>query len=286
MQHLAQQGHEIIALVHDIDNQPIQLVANTMNVFGDIRNYKRLREILHDYKPDAILHLAAQAIVAQAQHDPLTTFDVNVNGTISLLHAWKHVCPSSFFLHFSTDKVYGNGLNKNELSPLAATDPYGTSKAAADLIAQNTLPNICITRSCNIYGPGDRNSRMIPNGIRALLKGERMKVFRGNLREYIYIDDLTRIVTQLVEARKLGIWNIGSGQTLTAEQVAEKIGVKYDLTESPEGVLSEQSLDTGKLCSELDCLSFTPFDVGIGRTLEWWKQEIKSHSSKPLTIPA
>ena len=126
-QFLYEKKHEVIALVRDLHENIYPSVRyQTHTVFGDIRDYKRIREILLDYKPDAIIHLAAQALVGQAQRDPYSTWDVNVNGTISLLSAWAETGYGRF-LYFSSDKVYGDGLGKKETDSMLAAVTFHTA---------------------------------------------------------------------------------------------------------------------------------------------------------------
>lgn len=293
-EHLNQQGHEIIGLVHDLDMKVLAYTTDPIHAIwlpGDIRDYKRLREILYDYKPDAIIHLAAQAIVRLAHDDPLTTFDVNVGGTVAILNAWKHAIPESYFLHFSTDKVYGTGMNKHETDLLPASGPYETSKAAGDMIAQSY--GVTVTRTCNIYGPGDRNKRIIPNTIQQCQRGESPIIYqKAGKREYIYISDVCEVVGKLVSAKKTGIWNIASGQVLSNEQVVKEICKHYPTitpkyAKSPPWLeLEDQSLNTEKLCSNVDCLSFVTFQEGIQRTVNWWNQEAKSLLPRQVTVSA
>jgi dTDP-glucose 4,6-dehydratase len=206
--------------------------------------------------------------------------DVNVNGTISLLSAWRETGRGQF-LYFGSDKEYGEGLNRSESDPMRPSEPYGSSKAAADLIAQTYLPNLTITRTCNIYGPGDREqSRLVPGVIQSCLKGEPPNLRNPNARrEYIYVDDLCKIVAWLLENRKMGVWNIGSGRVASALEVANLILEHFPnmkLTSNPAPYLEfrEQSLNTEKLCGQMDCLAFTTLQAGLRKTYEWWKNEV------------
>jgi nucleoside-diphosphate-sugar epimerase len=276
--HLAKQGHDIIGLIHDFSPRSLQTLQwerPVTKVHGDVRDIRRIREIFLDYKPDWTVHLAAQALVGQAEIDPYSTWDVNVNGTITLLTAWQETGYGKF-LYFSTDKVYGNGLNKKETDPVVATGIYESSKAAADLIAQSYLPNILITRTCNIYGPSDRNKRIIPNTIHDCVMGRQPWVFKNSgQREYIYIADVCEIISKLLNNKAAGVWNVGSGLYLSNEQVVleilkhfPKIHPLYKKTDTVE--LKDESLNTEKLCGTVDCLSFTTFPAGIKKTVDWW----------------
>lgn len=276
-QFLVSQDHELTALIRDVPRTEFKELPPEWIVFGDVRDFKRMREILLDQKPEAIIHLAAQAIVSQAHTDPLSTYEINVGGTIALLQAWREASPDAYYLHLSTDKVYGNGMNKPESEPVQASGVYESSKAAGDLITQSYLPKVCIVRPCNIYGPGDRNRRIIPNTIQECMRGDKPWIFRNaGKREYIYIDDVCQCVGKLIAERKTGVWNVGSGLVLSNEQVVSEILKHFpNLTAaygaSPMPELDDQSLNSKKLCENLDCLSFTTFPAGIKATVDWWR---------------
>lgn len=164
----------------------------------------------------------------------------------------------------------------------ASADPYAASKAAADLIAQRYLPDITITRSCNIYGPGDTHpTRLIPHLIKSCMENRQPKLRMPDaVREYIYIDDVCRVLAWLLENRKTGIWNIGSGKMATPRQILRDILVHFPNMASEFSQVKQfgpefmnQSLDVTKLCGELDCLSFTIPQIGIKRTVEWWRTQ-------------
>lgn len=280
---LQSKGHEVIGLVHDIE--PLSLFENRWAHFlckGDIRDYPRLRELMFEYQPDYVIHTAAQSKVFEAQRDPMFCFTTNVTGTACLFEAVKAYNPKTPVLHFSTDKVYGEGLSKKESDPLQPTNAYESSKVAGDCIAQTyarTMP-VTIVRPCNIYGPGDHNSRIIPDTIRHCLRGESPVIYeRNDLREYIYVDDLCRIITSLVEKRQQGIWNVSSGLCLSNGEVVHEI-LKHFPQIQPRieksigyEELLEESLNTEKLCSNIDCLSFTTFQAGIAKTIDWWRTQ-------------
>lgn len=294
-----QKDVDIVCLVHDADPRvQVPIATGMTTIFGNITDFQLMRRILYDYQPDAIIHLAAIALVDQAARDPYSTFDVNTVGTVRLLSAMREAAPLTYFIYFSTDKVYGDGRSKKETDPVAATGVYETSKASADLIAQAHLEKypVAITRTCNIYGPGDWNSRVIPNTIRTCMRGENPVAYiNTGIREYIYVEDVCKAIDKLVESRSRGIWNIGTGQLKTNKEVVSEIVKHFSKTHFTEASrlsynkeLMEQSLDTSKFDNELygGHRNVITFEEGIRRTTAWWKKEIKSPSYKPATMIA
>jgi dTDP-glucose 4,6-dehydratase len=287
--HLSRLGHEIIALVHHLDPySPFPEGAKLVQ--GSILDYRVLRSTFEKYDPDAVIHLAAQAIVSTAEQYPWTTWEVNVGGTNTLLASWDDAKSRALLLHFSTDKVYGEGLGKKETDSLAPIGVYESSKTAADMLAQCYMLRrpICITRACNIYGPGDKNRRMVPNVIVRCLRGESPMIYVHNgricTREYIYIDDLCIAISRILDARLTGVWNIGSRQVLTSREVIENIlrqfpGIEPIETPAPYREILEQSLDSSKFEASIGMIKYTPFAVGIRRTVEWWGSHDVSESA-------
>jgi dTDP-glucose 4,6-dehydratase len=281
--YLKEQGHETMGLVHDIEG--LSIFENRWTHFlckGDIRDFVRLRELIFEYQPDVVIHCAAQSKVFEAQRDPLFCFTTNVTGTANLFEAVKTYSTKVPIIHFSTDKVYGEGLGKKETDSLQPTNAYESSKVAGDCIAQTYMKYMPVTilRPCNMYGPGDYNSRIVPDTIRHCLKGESPVIYeRNDLREYLYVEDAVKIIGQLIEKKQTGIWNLSSGLCLNNGQVVREILKHFPAIQPrvektvgyPE--LLEESLNTEKLCSNLDCLSFTTFPAGIERTVAWWRNQ-------------
>jgi len=248
---------------------------------GDILDFSFVRGAVNYVQPDAVVHLAAQAHVRKAIQDPVTTHKINVLGTLNVLEA----CSTNgidYLVYFSTDKVYGNRVDAKETDPLDPTEPYATSKVCADYLAQKYLDRIslAICRPSNIYGY-DHNSRIVPNVIRQCLRGERPKIFKetkDHVRQYIYVKDLCRAIDLLIEKRATGIYNIGTDDVLTQEEVVKTICKFFDI--EPEYVstpelhkqeITRQSVNWDKIKS----LGFEPkyrFGDGVKETIEYFKK--------------
>lgn len=107
---------------------------------GDLRDLGALLEIIADTEPEIVLHLAAQPLVREGYRDPLGTYSSNVMGTLNLLEAIRQVGCVRACVLVTTDKVYAN---KEWLWPyredeaLGGHDPYSSSKACCELLAQS-----------------------------------------------------------------------------------------------------------------------------------------------------
>jgi CDP-glucose 4,6-dehydratase len=159
-------------------------------VFADIRDFETLRSEVEKFQPDLILHLAAQPIVRRSYRIPRETFEINAQGTASVLEAARLTPSVKGVLCITTDKVYKNlelDYKFVESDELGGKDPYSSSKAAAEEIIagyRNTLrsqgilsPIISVARGGNILGGGDwSEGRLVPDFIRAHSTGEPMTI--------------------------------------------------------------------------------------------------------------
>jgi len=146
------------------------------SVFEDICNYDTLLTNLKQFKPDLILHLAAQALVKKGYRHPRSTFAVNTLGTVNILDAARTIDSVKAVVCVTTDKVYENREGSQpyrETDPLGGTDPYSASKSAAEIVIRsyNALnsPPIAAIRGGNIVGGGDWcEDRLIPDFVKAI----------------------------------------------------------------------------------------------------------------------
>lgn len=155
----------------------------------DIRDLAAVQAAVAEWRPDLILHLAAQPIVRRAVRDPMEAFTVNIIGTASVLEAARHVAGVRAVLVVTSDKVYANdnsGRAFVETDPVGGHEPYGASKAAAEIVAATyrsggfhrgagsvNQPVVATARAGNVIGGGDwAADRLIPDAVRAIVAGE------------------------------------------------------------------------------------------------------------------
>ena len=151
---------------------------------GDLRDLGALLEIIADTEPEIVLHLAAQPLVREGYRDPLGTYSSNVMGTLNLLEAIRQVGCVRACVLVTTDKVYAN---KEWLWPyredeaLGGHDPYSSSKACCELLAQSYAASffpadkyaehglaLATARAGNVLGGGDfAPERLIPDVLKA-----------------------------------------------------------------------------------------------------------------------
>jgi CDP-glucose 4,6-dehydratase len=150
----------------------------------NIKNKKKVQEIFEQIQPQIVFHLAAQALVKQSFDDPVDTYETNVMGTIHILEAIRHTSSIETAVMITSDKCYKNvewEYGYRESDELGGLDPYGSSKACAELAIRafrqsffnstgSTIPRVASTRAGNVIGGGDWSEmRIVPDIIRALM---------------------------------------------------------------------------------------------------------------------
>ena len=160
---------------------------------GDIRDYNTLLQTLQKVQPEIVIHMAAQSLVRESYVTPIETYNINVMGTLHLLEACRHIKSVKAIVNVTTDKCYENkewhwGYRENE--PMNGYDPYSNSKSCSELVTsayRNSFFNplkyhehgvsLASARAGNVIGGGDwANDRLIPDFIRAISNGEKVKI--------------------------------------------------------------------------------------------------------------
>ena len=265
-------------------------------VNGDVQDLSLLQRILNEYEIDSVFHLAAQAIVGAANRSPISTFETNVRGTYMLLEACRLSPSVKRVVVASSDKAYGSNttLPYREDFPLQGTFPYDVSKSCTDLLARSyaltyDLP-VVVTRSANIYGPGDINlSRIIPGTIVAVLKNE-SPIIRSDgtpLREFIFVDDVVSAYLTLAEniSRAKGeAFNVGSDRPVQILELTNRIidlaGSNGDieptimLKSKIEHEIDAQYLSADKIHSLLDWRAEIDLDAGLNISIVWYRDNL------------
>jgi CDP-glucose 4,6-dehydratase len=265
-------------------------------VHGDVCHAPVLERALGEYEVDTVFHLAAQTIVGVANRGPAPTFETNIRGTWTVLEACRHAAVPRTIVA-SSDKAYGAHpeLPYRESFALAPQHPYDVSKAAADLIARSYwstfgLP-VAVTRLANLYGGGDFNfSRLVPEAAVAAIE-RRAPVIRSDgtpQRDFLYVEDAVEAYLAIAELLAAGrgageAFNAGSGRSRSVLEVVELVcelaetGVAPDVrgTGTPDGEISQQWLDSGKLRAATGWEPRISLQDGLSRTLAWYREHLK-----------
>lgn len=164
-------------------------VGNEMeSVYADIRDLGRLQAVFDDFNPEIVLHLAAQPLVRVSYADPVTTYSVNVLGTVHLFEAVRRSNACRVVVNVTSDKCYENTERQwayRESDPLGGPDPYSSSKGCSELVTSAYRRSffqtqngrsvaIASARAGNVIGGGDfAQDRLVPDVMTALKRHTR-----------------------------------------------------------------------------------------------------------------
>jgi len=266
-----------------------ELPKKTTLASCDIKDFKRVFDILTKYEIDIVFHLAAQPIVDTAYKNPLETIETNVMGTVNLLEACRQKGDLKSVAVITSDKAYGKAeeLPYTEEARLKGDHPYDASKTAADLMAQTYfrtygLP-VVIARFSNIFGPGDINfNRIIPGIMESIIMNEELLVRSDGkmIREYTYVKDVADGCVRLaqnIDEIKGEAFNFGSKNIFSVIDLIKKIEeildvrVNYKILNIAKNEIPEQYLDWSKAKEKLDWQPKTSFEQGVKEVFNWYK---------------
>lgn len=216
----------------------LDLQAGEGVVAADLLNAEQVREIVAQVNPGAVFHLAGQASVAKSWSIPQKTVEINVIAAINLMEAVRAVNPACRMVMVGSSDQYGNlGAAGSKVTEDLATNPqtpYAVSKMAQEEMARVYVRaygmNICMTRSFNHGGAGQRKGFLIPDfasGVVAVERGESSCLRVGNLtarRDFTHVRDIVRAYRLIAEKGRSGeVYNVGSGITYSAQEILDKL---------------------------------------------------------------
>ncbi|WP_307351701.1 CDP-glucose 4,6-dehydratase [Paenibacillus polymyxa] len=289
-------------------------VSKELNsVIGDIRDMQRLQKTFNEAKPDVVFHLAAQPIVRESYNDPVSTFDINVMGTVNLLECIRKSRSVRSFVNITTDKVYENQESYwgyRESDRLCGHDPYSNSKSCSELVTfsyrnsyftDSEASAISTARSGNVIGGGDfSNYRIIPDCVRAVQNNEDILVRNPySVRPYQHILDCLSGYVLLAQkqyenkSKYEGSYNFGPDHkdcvntSLLVGKFCEAwgSGVKWvsNSLEGPHETVTLK-LDCSKANAVLGWNPLFNIDQCMDKTVEWYKAFVNGDECDSVTM--
>ena len=260
-------------------------------VEGNIRDASFVDTLFVTYKPDVVVHFAAETHVDRSIIGPQVFLETNVVGTGILLDTClRHGIER--FHHVSTDEVYGTlplqgGSPFTEQSPLLPSSPYATSKASSDLLVLSYyktygLP-ITISRCSNNYGTHQYPEKLIPLMIQRALQESPLPVYGDglNVRDWIHVVDHCRAIDTILQAGVIGeVYNIGGGKEIAnidlVKQILGILDKPYELITYVNDRLGHDlryAVDSSKVQSLGWKPEYTMEDTLTG-IVEWYRKNI------------
>lgn len=274
---------------------------------ADICDYVAVHKIFSKFKPNVIMHLAAESHVDRSIEGPSQFIQTNIIGTFTLLEVahkyWSSLDDqgkSSFrFHHVSTDEVYGDlaGYDGQFLETTAyqPSSPYSASKASSDHLVRAWyrtygLP-IVITNCSNNYGPYQFPEKLIPHMILNAISGKSLPVYGDGLqiRDWLYVEDHARALVKVaLEADDGETYNIGGHNEVSNINVVRKLcrlleelvpnkprGVEryedlIDYVKDRPGHDVRYAIDASKIQCDLGWVPQESFDTGLRKTVDWY----------------
>ena len=246
-------------------------------VQADICDRAAVERVFAEFRPEAVMHLAAESHVDRSIDGPSAFIQTNIVGTATLLEVatafWRSLpegdpARAAFrFQHISTDEVYGSlgaeGLF-TESTPYDPRSPYSASKAASDHLVMAWhhtygLP-VLITNCSNNYGPYHFPEKLIPLVILNALDGKPLPIYgKGdNVRDWLYVEDHAKALRTVLERGAPGeTYNVGGNNERTNLQVVESICAALDELVPPGAALRLPAAGA-KMSSYRDLITFVP----------------------------
>ena len=272
-------------------------------VRGDICDKAAVSRAFADFRPDVVMHLAAESHVDRSIDGPTAFIETNVVGTFVMLDAaleyWraldKDAAAKFRFMHISTDEVFGTlgdtGLFRED-TPYAPNSPYSASKAGSDHLVRAWretygLPTI-VTNCSNNYGPYHFPEKLIPLTILNALDGKALPVYgRGeNVRDWLYVDDHAAALMLVARTGVVGqSYNVGGRNEMMNIEVVEAIcAILDEMRPRAEGRHRDlitfvvdrpghdlrYAIDCTKIERELGWKPSETFETGLAKTVRWY----------------
>ncbi len=269
---------------------------------ADICDAAAMARLFETYRPDGMIHLAAESHVDRSITGARVFLDTNVTGTFVLLEqvrayldkADAATAAAFRMVHVSTDEVFGS-LGEdgafNEASPYDPSSPYAATKAASDLLARAWrrtygLP-VIVSNCSNNYGPYHFPEKLIPLMILAALEGRPLPVYGDgrHVRDWLYVEDHARALALLLRRGRVGeSYAIGGrGERSNLDVVRGLCALMDEL--NPSGAPHDRlisyvpdrpghdrryAIDPAKIEAELGWRAQETFETGLRKTVAWY----------------
>lgn len=262
----------------------------------DLMEFEAVTEVIRGFRPELVVHLAAETHVDRSIFGPRACTRVNVQGTANLLEACRTLRQGDVrFHHVSTDEVYGpakNGELFKEDRPYNPSSPYAASKAASNHLVQSYhrtygMP-VTITNASNTYGPYQFPEKLIPLVILNLLEQRPLPIYGTgeNIRNWTHVVDHCEAIWAVINRGRVGeAYNVSAGAELTniatvvrlCHLVADALDTDAERYLSLITYVSDRpghdhryAVDSSKIRTECKWLPTVRLEAGLKETIRWY----------------
>ena len=286
------------------------------SVMGDVQDAGLLRATLAEFRPEVVIHLAAQPLVRRSYRDPLGTFATNVMGTANLLEAVRHTDSVRAVVVITSDKCYENrewDWSYREIDRLGGYEPYSTSKACAELIVsayRNSFFNpadyqshgvaLASVRAGNVIGGGDwAEDRLVPDIMRAFAAGHPVRIRKPRaIRPWQHVLEPLRGYLAVAESlyengiRDGESWNFGPdpADAQPVEWVLRELaaawggGARWELENGSQPHEAQNlNLDCSKAAARLRWRPQLRLRQALGITVDWYRAKLQGEGMRAFT---
>ncbi len=280
-------------------------VADGMcSINGDVRDLEHLKTVVAKYKPEIVVHMAAQSLVRYSYNNPVETYATNVLGTVNVLEAMRQIKHGCVIMIVTSDKCYENReylWGYREIDPMGGHDPYSSSKGCAELITSAFRSSffpinkysehgvaVVSVRAGNVIGGGDwSEDRLIPDIAKSMITRRVIQIRNPNsVRPWQYVLEPIRGYLCLIEHLwenghdYSGGWNFGPNEddVKPVSWIVEKIiklwddGVHWevDCKDNHPHEANYLKLDCSKAKKLLGWFPKLELEEALERTVKWY----------------
>lgn len=250
----------------------------------DIRS-DRLEEVVLDFDPNGIVHLAAIHYIPYCNKNPEEAFDVNVMGTRNILDAARKLSNLETFVFASSAAVYPpQDEAHTESGETGPMDIYGETKLVGEDLMKlynedEKIPTAAV-RLFNVYGPNETNDHLVPAVLKQVQQGDR-QIELGNLspkRDFIHVTDVANAITTLLKDfdGSFRTFNVGTGTEYSVREVVEQtstaLGEEIEIVQDEERIRDSDrphlKADISRLRTEFNWEPNVDFVTGLEDLLD------------------
>ena len=263
------------------------LASGVRDIRADIADADRIRSIVEEVRPDAILNFAAESHVDRSTEDDSGFWRSNVFGARNLA---LEACRLGIrMVHVSTDEVYGDAAASaepwTEASPIAPKNPYAVTKASAEMLlkvyAESRALDVVFTRGANTIGPRQFPEKAVPKAVFCFTKGRSFPLFRTPARRmWMHVDDHAAGIEAALQRGERGeVYNLAPAAASEAvtEDIIERVRVlvgrgQIDKVEDRKSYDLRYWMDASKARKALSWMPSYDLDETIRSTVTWYLQ--------------